>query len=53
MRSSTNYLLRKDDVGKSKASTRTLPNGEHTFGRKEKPDAVGVAGCKLTPTIYA
>ena len=42
MRSSTNYLLKKDDVGKAKPSTRTLPGNEHTFGYKETPDAVGV-----------
>jgi len=47
MRSSTNYLLKKDDVGKSKPSVRTLPHAGHTFGYKEKTDAVGVGGCKL------
>ena len=51
MRSSTNYMLRKDDVGKSKATTRTLPSEGHTFGRKEKPDAVGVCGCKYTKNV--
>ena len=46
MRSSTNYLLAKDDVGKAKPTTRTLPGYGHTFGYKEKPDEVGVSGCK-------
>ena len=48
MRSSTNYLLAKDDVGRPKTTTRTLPGHEHTFGYKEKPDPVGVSGCKST-----
>ena len=47
MRSSTNYLLSKDDIGRAKAATRTLPPGGHTFGYKDKPDPVGVRGCKL------
>ena len=47
MRSSTNYLLSKDNVGRAKPATRTLPPGGHTFGYKEKPDACGVRGCKL------
>ena len=46
MRSSTNYLLVKDDVGKSKPSTRTLPKEGHTFGLKNIPDAVNARGCK-------
>ena len=46
MRSSTNILLAKDDVGKSKPSTRDLPQGNHIFGLPHKVDAVGVRGCK-------
>ena len=52
MRSSTNYLLAKDDVGKSKPSMRSLPGKQHTFGYKEKPDDVGVGGCKSSK-IYS
>ena len=46
MRSSTNYLLARDDVGKGKPSTRNLPGEMHSFGYRTKPDAVGVGGCK-------
>ena len=53
MRSSTNYLLSKDDVGRSKVATRTLPPGGHIFGYKEKPDACGVRGRKfINPTKF-
>ena len=31
-RSKSNYLLAKDDVGKSKPTTRDLPQGGHSFG---------------------
>ena len=51
MRSSTNYLLSKDDIGRAKTATRTLPPGGHTFGYKDKPDAVGVRGCKLLKSL--
>ena len=47
MRSSTNYLLAKDDVGRSKPTTRDLPHSSHAFGYANRPDAVGVGGCKL------
>ena len=46
MRSSTNYLLARDDVGKPRPSTRDLPRGNHAFGYANKPDAVGVSGRK-------
>ena len=47
MRSSSNCLLAKDDVGRGKPSTRILPPTEHTYGYINKPDAVDVRGCKL------
>ena len=47
MRSSTNYLLTKDDVGKSKPATRDLPEYGFAFGAPNKPDPVGVGGCKF------
>ena len=33
-----NVLLVKDDVGKSKPSTRRLPDGKFTFGKPEIRD---------------
>jgi hypothetical protein len=33
--SKKNVLLVKDDVGKSKPSTRSLPHSEFTFGKPE------------------
>ena len=36
-----NVLLLKDDVGKSKPTTRRLPNERHTFGKAEVRDAEG------------
>ena len=47
MRSSTNYLLVKDDVGRAKPFTHTLPGKNHAFGLENKKDPVGVGGCKL------
>ena len=35
MGSKTNYLIVKDDVGRSKPATRDLPSGNFAFG---KPD---------------
>ena len=42
MRSFYNHLLLKDDVGKSKPSTRMLPNYGHTYGKPEIKDKEGV-----------
>ncbi len=40
-----NYLLIKDDVGKSKPSVRQLPQGGHSYGYKCRPDKEGVGAC--------
>ena len=37
-----NYLLIKDDVGKSKPSVRQLPIDGHSYGYKCRPDKEGV-----------
>ena len=39
----TNYLLNKDDVGKSKPTTRDLPNQNHAYGKPDIKDPEGVA----------
>ena len=36
-----NHLLLKDDVGKSKPSTRDLPESRFTYGKAEKRDQEG------------
>ena len=46
LRQSYNYLLQKDDVGKAKPSTRTLPHSEHTYGLPGPADEEGVGKCK-------
>ena len=46
MKSSTNYLLQKDDIGKAKPFTHTLPSIDHSFGLANKRDPVDVGGCK-------
>ena len=40
-----NYLLIKDDVGKSKPSVRQLPQDGHSYGYKCRPDKEGVGAC--------
>ena len=42
MRSFYNHLLLKDDVGKSKPSSRNLPDHYHTYGKPEIRDKEGV-----------
>ena len=42
MRSTYNHLLLKDDVGRPKPSTRTLPHNRHTYGKPEIRDKEGV-----------
>lgn len=42
MRSFYNHLLLKDDVGKSKPTTRNLPMASHTYGKPEIRDKEGV-----------
>ena len=44
MRSSTNYLLVKDDIGRGKPATRDLPQHGFAYGAPNKPDPVGVGG---------
>jgi hypothetical protein len=39
----TNYLLNKDDVGKSKPTTRDLPHDNHSYGKPDIKDPEGVA----------
>lgn len=46
MKSSTNCLLTKDDVGRGKPSARDLPPNYHTFGYQNKGDTYGVKDCK-------
>ena len=46
MRSKSNCLLTKDDIGKSKPATRDIPQFGFAYGAPNKPDAVGVGGRK-------
>lgn len=46
-RNMKNYLLVKDDVGRSKPTTRDLPKGDHAFGHAAIPDKEGVGACKI------
>jgi len=46
-----NHLLLRDDIGRSKFSTRDLPGYGHSFGRPNKPDPIGVGGRKF-PIIF-
>lgn len=46
MRSSTNCLLQKGNVGRPAPSTFDLPKGDHAFGAANRPDAVDVRGRK-------
>jgi hypothetical protein len=43
----SNYLLLKDDVGRSRPTTRELPQGPHAYGYACKPDKEGVGARKL------
>jgi hypothetical protein len=43
MRKIANHLLLKDDVGRSKPSTRDLPYQEFTYGRAEIRDQEGAS----------
>ena len=45
-RSTNNYLLIKDDVGRSKPSVRDLPGNNHAYGYSVIPDKEGVGACK-------
>lgn len=46
LRKSTNMLLAKDDVGKSKPSMRTLPGNEFSYGQPVPKETDGVGRCK-------
>ena len=46
-----NYLLIKDDVGKSKPSVRQLPIDGHSYGYKCRPDKEGVGACKYHMSV--
>ena len=52
MFSKNNYLLAKDDVGRAKPTTKDLPEYGFRYGAPNKPDAVGVGGCK-SPIILS
>ena len=39
MKSNTNYLLLKDDVGKPRPQTRDIPKGDFCFGKAVKKDS--------------
>jgi hypothetical protein len=41
----SNYLLQKDDIGKAKVSTRTLPHPEFTYGMPRPAYEEGVGKC--------
>ena len=47
-----NYLLLKDDVGKSKPTTRDLPTLKHVYGHAAIPDKEGVGACKSKPSLH-
>ena len=53
MRQSTgfNYLLQKDDIGKSKPTTRTLPHPDFTYGMPGPTDEEGVGKCNFSNKI--
>ena len=47
LRKNNNMLLKKDDVGMPKPSTRDLPAFGHSFGLPGARYKEGVAKCKL------
>lgn len=47
MRRAPNLLILKDDVGKSRPSTRDLPHPDFTYGLPGPTDEEGVGKCKL------
>lgn len=48
---SSNVLLLKDDIGKSKRSTRDLPKEGHTFGLQGPRDPCGVGARKFLTLV--
>ena len=51
LRKNTNILLKKDDVGMPKPSTRALPEFGHSYGLPGARDSEGVARCKYSYII--
>ena len=47
LRKTNNILLKKDDVGLPKPSTRDLPEFGHSYGLPGARDPEGVAKCKF------
>ena len=48
LRRNQNILLKKDDVGMAKPSTRALPQFGHSYGLPGARDNEGVARCKFS-----
>ena len=48
LRENKNILLKKDDVGLPKPTTRDLPEFGHSYGLPGARDPEGVAKCKLS-----
>lgn len=44
-KNTNNYLLLKDDIGKSRRTTRELPTYGHAYGHAALPDKEGVGHC--------
>jgi hypothetical protein len=51
-RKTSNMLLSKDDVGKSKPSMRTLPDPEFSYGQPVPKETDGVGRRKLFHCIF-
>jgi hypothetical protein len=51
--SKRNYLLVKDDVGKSKPTTRKLPSEQFSYGRPDHKDCESAAAGKELLLIEA
>lgn len=48
IRETKNILLKKDEVGMSKPSTRLLPQFGHSYGLPGIKDSEGVGKCKIS-----
>ena len=51
MRNTYNHLLLKDDIGRSKPTTRFLPDGAHTYGKPEIRDKEDAGKGKIISSI--
>ena len=51
MRNTYNHLLLKDDIGRSKPTTRFLPDGAHTYGKPEIRDKEDAGKGKIISLI--